>query len=368
MTNSDFHRSAGSASELLDLLPRRLDWLFARGRTRPDEPLYGCQIKDGDEIVSQTEHDDPEQCATLAIEGLRVHPCEYCHKKFTGLPGNACENCMNSGLRYPEIEHMGAATVEADDIKRFFDGMAAANRRSTHMHDVAQSVQVPAGYIMVPRELTAENGAKSALIGEFNEEFGCLDEDGDEQFANVPVTWTTIKAIHKKMVAHFAAQPPAAPVVPPEVLERRRKGLPDYERPPLGQPPSWLQEQEKIERHNGSSAVSEPAAWLSTGDNHHGLWREKPDLGDGFQVQPLYLRASPQTLWQPIETAPKDGTKVLLRFDPPFHDTTENGITVGCMTTAGNWWLSCIWASSGAHREPVEWAPIPSSVSRPESK
>ncbi|MCK1465802.1 hypothetical protein IVB34_47845 [Bradyrhizobium sp. 2] len=29
---------------------------------------------------------------------------------------------MNSGLRYPEIERMGSATVEADDIKRFFDG------------------------------------------------------------------------------------------------------------------------------------------------------------------------------------------------------------------------------------------------------
>jgi hypothetical protein len=31
----------------------------------------------------------------------------------------------------------------------------------------------------------------------------------------------------------------------PEVEARRRRGLPDHERPPLGQPPSWLQEQEK---------------------------------------------------------------------------------------------------------------------------
>ncbi|MCK1577737.1 hypothetical protein [Bradyrhizobium sp. 174] len=60
-------------------------------------------------------------------------------------------------------------------------------------------------------------------------------------------------------VARLASQPsPAAPVeVPPEVMERRRKGLPDYERPPLGQPPSWLQEQEKIVApDNGSSAPS----------------------------------------------------------------------------------------------------------------
>jgi hypothetical protein len=30
-------------------------------------------------------------------------PCEYCGGgKRTGLPGNACENCMNTGLKYPE--------------------------------------------------------------------------------------------------------------------------------------------------------------------------------------------------------------------------------------------------------------------------
>jgi hypothetical protein len=31
----------------------------------------------------------------------------------------------------------------------------------------------------------------------------------------------------------------------PEIDARRRAGLPDYEKPPLGQPPSWLQEQER---------------------------------------------------------------------------------------------------------------------------
>ncbi|MCK1520189.1 hypothetical protein [Bradyrhizobium sp. 17] len=60
---------------------------------------------------------------------------------------------MNSGLRYPEIERMGSATVEADDIKRFFDGMAAANRRSTHMSDVAQAVGEPVAFVPIhPRQ------------------------------------------------------------------------------------------------------------------------------------------------------------------------------------------------------------------------
>lgn len=31
-------------------------------------------------------------------------PCEYCGPgKLSGLPGNACENCMNTGLKYPKI-------------------------------------------------------------------------------------------------------------------------------------------------------------------------------------------------------------------------------------------------------------------------
>lgn len=31
-------------------------------------------------------------------------PCPYCSDgKRTGLPGNACENCMNTGLKYPEL-------------------------------------------------------------------------------------------------------------------------------------------------------------------------------------------------------------------------------------------------------------------------
>ena len=66
------------------------------------------------------------------------------------------------------------------------------------------------------------------------------------------------------------------------------------------------------------------------------------------------------TEWQPIETAPKDGTRLLLKFDPPFHDVTEIGVAVGCWTgNSDHWWLSCIWASSGAHRPPTYWAPIP---------
>ena len=65
-------------------------------------------------------------------------------------------------------------------------------------------------------------------------------------------------------------------------------------------------------------------------------------------------------MWQPIETAPKSGDydRVLLKFDGPFTDTTEPGIAVGCWSGDG-WWLTCIWASSSAHRAPTHWMPIP---------
>lgn len=72
--------------------------------------------------------------------------------------------------------------------------------------------------VMMPRELTAENGAKAALIGEFSvrlPEFcpECNDEEEPEDcmkcaicggtgnvYRDVNVPWTVIKAIYRKAV------------------------------------------------------------------------------------------------------------------------------------------------------------------------
>ena len=78
------------------------------------------------------------------------------------------------------------------------------------------------GYVVMPDRLTAENGAKALLIGEFTEtimlanpdhcgcgEEGCdccrdsLDEP-EELPQEVAVSWTTIKAIYAKCVEHLA--------------------------------------------------------------------------------------------------------------------------------------------------------------------
>ncbi|HHG0532567.1 TPA: DUF551 domain-containing protein [Klebsiella pneumoniae] len=78
---------------------------------------------------------------------------------------------------------------------------------------------IPDGYVMVPMRLTAENGAKGALSGEFSETkfVNCPECFGDEECETcdgsgkieitVPVTWTTIKEIWAKGVEHFAAAP-----------------------------------------------------------------------------------------------------------------------------------------------------------------
>lgn len=55
------------------------------------------------------------------------------------------------------------------------------------------------GLILLPDRLTAENGAKALLIGEF------IEICHDVKHTKIPVTvsWTTIKDIYKKIVEHY---------------------------------------------------------------------------------------------------------------------------------------------------------------------
>lgn len=78
---------------------------------------------------------------------------------------------------------------------------------------------IPDGWVMVPKRLTAENGAKGALSGEFSETtfISCLECFGDDDCdtcdgsgrieIKVPVTWSTIKSIWDKGIEYFAAKP-----------------------------------------------------------------------------------------------------------------------------------------------------------------
>ncbi|WP_436967367.1 hypothetical protein [Citrobacter amalonaticus] len=81
------------------------------------------------------------------------------------------------------------------------------------------SPAIPEGCCIMPKKLTAENGAKGALSGEFSENkfINCPECFGDDECEtcdgsgrieiSVPVSWTTIKEIWAKGVEHFAAAP-----------------------------------------------------------------------------------------------------------------------------------------------------------------
>lgn len=87
------------------------------------------------------------------------------------------------------------------------------------MLQAGNSPVIPDGYVMVPMRLTAENGAKGALAGEFSETkfVNCSECFGDDECETcdgsgrieitVPVSWTNIKEIWAKGVEHFAAAP-----------------------------------------------------------------------------------------------------------------------------------------------------------------
>jgi hypothetical protein len=79
---------------------------------------------------------------------------------------------------------------------------------SRHPSPVAQGAGVE--WISVPPEATAENGLKALLIGEFYEEYQLRDELGGESTQTVAVSWTTIKDIYRRAVAHFAPPKPTA--------------------------------------------------------------------------------------------------------------------------------------------------------------
>jgi hypothetical protein len=58
--------------------------------------------------------------------------------------------------------------------------------------------------ILMPKELTAENGAKALLSGEFFEFIETTEEDIR---LPIPVSWSTIKDIYKKTVEHYGEKP-----------------------------------------------------------------------------------------------------------------------------------------------------------------
>ncbi|EPO8903602.1 hypothetical protein ACVG9K_005216 [Klebsiella oxytoca] len=117
-----------------------------------------------------------------------------------------------------EIEN----TLPTEDIDRpdvFLAWSAMPRAALKSILNAGNSPVIPEGYVMVPMRLTAENGAKGVLSGEFSETqfVNCPECFGDDECETcdgsgrieikVPVSWTTIKEIWIKGVEHFAAAP-----------------------------------------------------------------------------------------------------------------------------------------------------------------
>lgn len=92
---------------------------------------------------------------------------------------------------------------------------------------VGPSVSIPDGYCLMPKRLTAENGAKALLLGEFKLEVtrecpecleledsaeGCEICDGEGEYAQRHmIPWDLIKFIYSKAVTGLALQPHSRP-------------------------------------------------------------------------------------------------------------------------------------------------------------
>ncbi|EFB9456126.1 hypothetical protein E5D01_04910 [Escherichia coli] len=109
-----------------------------------------------------------------------------------------------------ELARIVLASLEAEPVSQTYK----LNELS------GNSPVTPDGWVMVPKRLTAENGAKGVLSGEFSETtfISCPECFGDDDCETcdcsgrieikVPVSWTTIKTIWAKGCEHFSIVAP----------------------------------------------------------------------------------------------------------------------------------------------------------------
>ncbi|WP_416533995.1 ead/Ea22-like family protein [Escherichia coli] len=111
-------------------------------------------------------------------------------------------------------KYLNSNIVEKVDDDRI-EAVKAVLRRLAGNYPV-----IPDGWVMVPKRLTAENGAKGVLSGEFSETtfISCPECFGDDDCETcdgsgrieikVPVSWTTIKTIWAKGCEYFSIAAP----------------------------------------------------------------------------------------------------------------------------------------------------------------
>ncbi|MBV4507664.1 hypothetical protein HU751_022800 [Pseudomonas sp. BW13M1] len=111
-------------------------------------------------------------------------------------------------------------TEQHTDQRHAQDKLRAILAQPTQQHQGEPAVSIPDGYCLMPRRLTAENGAKALLLGEFKLEVtrecpecleldepadGCEICDGQGEYAQRhTIPWDQIKFIYSEAVKGLA--------------------------------------------------------------------------------------------------------------------------------------------------------------------
>lgn len=190
---------------------------------------------------------DEERARDLAWDGVKVDPL-YRHAQpapvvtFYRDGIEAAAKWIDQQREAYDSEHGWSDP----DTGAFEFGNDAQRGYSSTLEELAEGIRalhpnagnsptIPEGYVMVPMRLTAENGAKGSLSGEFSETkfVNCPECFGDDECETcdgsgrieitVPITWTTIKEIWAKGVEHFAAAPQEVQVVSEKIEQSRKK-------------------------------------------------------------------------------------------------------------------------------------------------
>ncbi|EFJ5916920.1 DUF551 domain-containing protein [Escherichia coli] len=184
------------------------------------------------------------ELARIALTSLEAEPVAWLHSdNGLGIPAitrskNVADSWLSKGWYVQPLYIAKPVPVVPDARPSLNNGIVGFDEgwnacRATMLHGakpVSQTYKLnklsgnspvtPDGWVMVPKRLTAENGAKGALSGEFSETtfISCPECFGDDDCdtcdgsgrikIKVPVTWTTIKSIWDKGIAYFAAEPP----------------------------------------------------------------------------------------------------------------------------------------------------------------
>lgn len=156
----------------------------------------------------------PEPTASEERELARIALASLEAETVAEWTNKQCLEFLSIAFRHAEIK----GDLEFDDIRM---GVKMVNGSSAAMFHGAygNSPVIPDGWVLVPMKLTAENGAKGALLGEFSETkfINCPECFGDDECdtcdgsgrieTKVQVSWTNIKAIWAKGIEHFSAAP-----------------------------------------------------------------------------------------------------------------------------------------------------------------